>query len=141
MKRKIVISLFALFLFFTLGAIIASIYIKDNNAKLERIIKLHEVEQLRRTLLINLQTVQSDLYTVKTPFETNLNAIVKNAANLEDAASKCSSCHHPPNLDKKILNVQSLIKDYENALSYYITVSANPVRMAELKSNAAKTGE
>ena len=141
MKRKIVISLFALFLFFTLGAIIASIYIKDNNAKLERIIKLHEVEQLRRTLLINLQTVQSDLYTVKTPFETNLNAIVKNAANLEDAASKCSSCHHPPNLDKKILNVQSLIKDYENALSYYITVSANPVRMAELKSNAVKTGE
>ena len=141
MKRRIVISLFALFLFFTSGAIIASFYIKDNNAELERIIKLHEVEQLRRTLLINLQTVQSDLYTVKTPFETNLNAIVKNAANLEETASKCSSCHHPPNLDKKIVNVQSLIKDYENALSYYITVSANPGRMAELKSNASKTGE
>ncbi len=141
MKRKIVISLFALFLFFTCGAIIASFYIKDNNAELERIIKLHEVEQLRRTLLINLQTVQSDLYTVKTPFETNLNAIVKNAANLEEAASKCSSCHHPPNLDKKILNVQSLIRDYENALSYYITVSANPERMKKLKSNASKTGE
>jgi diguanylate cyclase (GGDEF)-like protein/PAS domain S-box-containing protein len=141
MKRKIVISLFALFLFFTCGAIIASFYIKDNNAELERIIKLHEVEQLRRTLLINLQTVQADLYTVKTPFETNLNAIVKNAANLEEAASKCSSCHHPPNLDKKILNVQSLIRDYENALSYYITVSANPARMKKLKSNASKTGE
>ena len=140
MKRKIVISLFALFLFFTTGAVIASFYIKDNNADLERIINLHEVEQLRRTLLINLQTVQSDLYTVKTPFETNLNAIVKNAANLQEVASKCSSCHHPPNLDKKILNVQSLIKDYENALSYYITVSANPARMADLKSNASKIG-
>ena len=50
MKRKIIISLFALFLFFTTGAFIASFYIKDNNAELERIIKLHEVEQLRRTL-------------------------------------------------------------------------------------------
>lgn len=141
MRRKIVISLFALFLFFTTGAVIATFYIKDNNAELERIIKLHEVEQLRRTLLIKLQTVQADLYAVKAPFATDLNTIAANAAGLEETASKCSSCHHPPALDKRIQNVQSLIKEYENALSYYITVSANPVRMEELKSDAAGTGD
>lgn len=140
MKYKIAIPLFALFLFFTFGAITASFYMRDNNARLERIIELHEVEELRRMLLINLQTVQSDLYTIKTPFETDLNVIVENEAKLEETASKCTLCHHPPNLHKRILKVQSLIKNYETAISYYITSSANPVRMKRLKSNAVKIG-
>ena len=132
MKRKIVLSLFALFLFFSVGAALTILYITNTTATLSRLIELHQIELLRDGLLINLQTVQTDLYTVHTPLGQNLDRIVINVDNLDKAAAACSSCHHNPELTKRIQEIQADIKDYESDLSFYITASADADRMAWL---------
>jgi signal transduction histidine kinase/HAMP domain-containing protein len=140
MKRKIVFSLFALFLFFTGGAVITTFYITNTTATLSRLISLHQVELLREGLVINIQTVQSDLYTVYTPLGKHLDSIVDHVERLDAAADGCSSCHHNPELTKRIGEVHHLIEDYKNSLSYYITASANAQRAEKLKLDAAETG-
>ncbi|MBI5407738.1 MAG: EAL domain-containing protein [Nitrospirae bacterium] len=140
MKRKIVISLLALLLFYAIGAGVSMLYITDNTEEMSYIIKLHQVEQLRRSLVINVQSVQSDLYKVNTPFANNMDSVVENMVSLENAAQQCTSCHHPPRLTDRIIRIQSLIKDYQNALSSYLTASANTGRIENLKVNAVDIG-
>jgi diguanylate cyclase (GGDEF)-like protein/PAS domain S-box-containing protein len=140
MKRKILISLVALFSFFTIGALVAVYYIQDTMIELNRIIELHQIEQLRRSLINNLRTVQIDLYTVNTPLAHELDYVVENATRLEETAKQCTSCHHPPRLTERITTVQSLIKDYEQSLSYYITGRANKERMLRLKNETVEIG-
>ncbi len=140
MKRKIILSLFAIFVLFTIGALTAVMYITRTTSELNRIIELHQVEQLRKSLVMNLQNVQSSLYAINTPFSQELDYVVENVARLEESAQKCTSCHHPPRLSERIERVQYLIQDYENKLSYFITISANFERLKTLKSNAVVVG-
>jgi signal transduction histidine kinase len=140
MKKKIILFLSALLIFFTVGAVFTMLYITHTTSTLNRLITLHQVELLREGLVINLQTVQSDLYTVHTPLGQNLDSIVKNVEKLDNAARGCSSCHHRPELSSRIGAVQNLIGEYKNALSYYITASANMERIDKIKMDAATIG-
>ena len=140
MRRKIILSLFALFIFFTIGLVIASMYITSCTSELKHIIELHQVEQLRRNLVIDLQTIQLDLHTVKTPTAQKLDSVVNNVIRIEKTARGCFSCHHLPAVLKRLENVQSLIQNYEDVLSYYITGSANIKRLEKIKTGASVIG-
>ncbi len=140
MRRKIILSLFVLFLFFTVGIVFTTLYITNTTETLSRLISLHQIELLREGLVINIQTVQSDLYTVHTPLGRHLDSIVKHVEKLDAAAAGCSGCHHKPELKRRIEEVQGLIKDYKDALSYYITASANAEMVEKLKMDAAHIG-
>jgi diguanylate cyclase (GGDEF)-like protein/PAS domain S-box-containing protein len=141
MKKKITKYLAAIFVFFIIGVSFSMLYITDTTSDMNHLIKLHQVEQLRRSLVIDLKTVQVNLYTVHTPLAQDLNMIVENVTKLESAAQKCLSCHHPPRLGSRIIKAQSLINDYQNLLSFYITSRANKERMLKLKTDAARIGE
>ncbi len=140
MKRKIVISLLIIFSLFSIGAAISILNITKIASELEYIIKLQQIEQLRRTLVINLQAVQTDLHAVNTPYSDGLDSIVTKAAMLEATAHQCTSCHHSPRLSARISGIQSLIKDYEKSLSYYITSRAGSERLRLLKTEAVNIG-
>lgn len=140
MKKKIILSLFALLLFFSVGTGLGVLYMTSTTAELKRLIELYQVEELRRSLIINIQTVQSNLLSVDTPFATDLDSIVLNVLSLEESANKCSSCHHPQKLADRIINMQSIMQDYEVALSYYLTSRANTSRLLQLKKDAVNTG-
>ncbi|MBI5375236.1 MAG: response regulator [Candidatus Schekmanbacteria bacterium] len=140
MKKKIFLSLFAVFLIFSAGAVIVTLYIKNTTASLSSLLKLHEIEHLRQDLVINIQTVQSDLYTVRTPLAQNLDSIIKNVTSLDNAINNCSSCHHSTEITNKIEQIQSLCDEYKNELSFYITASANMERIDKLKMDAAEVG-
>jgi diguanylate cyclase (GGDEF)-like protein/PAS domain S-box-containing protein len=140
MKRKIILSLVFLFVFFALGAAFATFHVNKTTATLSRLIALHQIEDLRQHLIISIQTVQSDLYTVHTTLGHKLDLIADNATNLEATAQKCSGCHHSPEMTKKIEEVQSLIQSYQKELSHYITASANAQLINKLKLDAAATG-
>jgi PAS domain S-box-containing protein len=140
MRRKIILSLLALFIFFSAGAAVAVLYIKNISSELGHLITLHQIENLRRGLVINVQTVQSDLYSVHTPLAHKLDSIINNVTDLERSAKVCNSCHHPPDLAKKIGTVQLLIQDYQEELSHYITASANKERIERIGLRAASIG-
>ena len=140
MKRKIIASLLLLFLFSASGAVIAAVIISRTTETLSRLITLHQIEDLRKHLVISIQTVQSDLYTVRTMLGQKVDIVAENVTNLEGAAATCSSCHHEPLIAGRIKEVQDLVGSYQNALSYYITASANRERIDKLKSDAAAIG-
>ena len=140
MKRKIILSLLALFAFFASGALISIIYISNTTDTLNRLIALHKIEHLREELVINIQTVQSDLYTVRTPLAEDLDSIIRNVTNLDLAARECNSCHHIPDLSRRLDEILHLIDEYKNSLSYYITARANAERTEKFKMEAATIG-
>ena len=140
MKKKIFLYLLMLFLFFAAGAIFSTLYIKNTTIELSRLINLHQIEDLRQNLVMSIQTVQSDLYTVRTSLGSKLDSIVKNVAELDKNAEHCTSCHHEPEVAKELNEMQMLIHEYQDALSQYITVSANSDRVDNLKLNAAAIG-
>ena len=100
MRRKIIGSLVLLFAIFSVGATVASYYVAVGTTQMRRLVDLHEVEELRRDLVINVQTVQADLYTTRTVRAPRLDAIVANVAELDDAAGECASCHHRPEIEQ-----------------------------------------
>lgn len=140
MKRKIILFLLIVFLFSTLSAGFATIYIRDTTATLSRLVNLHQIEDMRRHLIISIQTVQSELYTVRTELGHKLDLIIENVVNLEQSVQKCTTCHHTPDIARQIKGVQSLIGDYQNSLSYYITASANVQQIRKMKLDAAAIG-
>ncbi|MBI5076422.1 MAG: EAL domain-containing protein [Nitrospirae bacterium] len=140
MKRKIVISLLLLFLFFAAGTVISSLSIRTTTSSLERLISLHQVENLRQDLIMSIQTVQSELYTVGTDLGHKIDTITENVSRLEKNAGGCTKCHHQPALEKKLLQMQTSINDYQNALSFYMTASADKKNIDRLKTEAAAIG-
>jgi diguanylate cyclase (GGDEF)-like protein/PAS domain S-box-containing protein len=140
MKRRIIQSFLAVFLISSLGAVFAYVYVRNTNDILTRLINLHQIETLRQQLLRSIQTVQSDLYTVHTELGSKLDSIIEDVAHLEQAAGNCSSCHHDPETARKIEEVQAIIGDYQDSLSYYITASANSDQINSNKLEAARIG-
>jgi two-component system, cell cycle sensor histidine kinase and response regulator CckA len=140
MKKKIVLSLLILFLFFATGIVFSTLYIQNTTTSLEWLIKLHQVEDLRKHLILSIQTLQSELYTVGTPLGHKIDTITDNASLLEENAAKCTGCHHPPELDTRLKEIQKYIRDYQNALSFYITASADRKNIERLKLEAAEKG-
>lgn len=140
MKRKIVISLLLLFLFLAIGTVISSLYIRTTTSSLERLISLHQVENLRQDLIMSIQTVQSELYTVGTDLGHKIDTITENVSRLEKNAGGCTNCHHQPDLDNKLRQLQTSIGDYQNALSFYMTAAADRNNIDHLKTEAASIG-
>lgn len=140
MKRKIIISLLSLFVLFSAGTVIATLYINNTTTNLRKLIKLHQIEDFRQHLIMKVQLVQSDLYTVNTSLGQNLDDIVLNVSSLEQTARGCLSCHHTPEISKRLENMQLNVKGYQSALSYYITAAANKEKIEKLKLEAAATG-
>lgn len=140
MRKKIIVSLSAIFLFFSVGVVLSVYYITNTTEELSHIINLHQVEQLRRSLIISIQNVQTNLYAYDTPFGQDLDIIATNVEKLETISGGCTSCHHSPRVNPRIIKVQSLIEDYISHLSFYITMRANKERIKSIKSEAATLG-
>ena len=140
MKRKIILSLLAVFVFFSIGAGIAVLYTTHTASELNRVISRQEVEQLRRSLVINILAVQADLNAVNSPYSDDLDSIVKHVADLEESVNKCFSCHYSPLLYERITGIQSLLKDYEASLSYFITSNAGSERTLKQRNAVINIG-
>jgi methyl-accepting chemotaxis protein len=140
MRRKIYIYLAIIFVFFAIGIQLSVISINDATQELNRVIGLHKVEQLRRSLIIDIQAVQQNLYTVRDPDKMDLDEIVANMINLEERVKECSSCHHAPRLSNRIIQLQSKVESYSEILSYYITGRSRE-RLIKLQEEAVELGD
>jgi PAS domain S-box-containing protein len=141
MKKKIFILFFALFIFFLAGVGIALYMVFQSTASLNSLITLHKVEIIRQELVINVQTVQSNLYTSGTKFGKELDAIAHNVLTLRATAKRCGSCHHEPGVAAEIKDLQELTDQYQEALSYFITSTADQERIGRLQAAAADIGD
>lgn len=141
MKKKIIISFLSLFLLFFAGIHITLYIINKTTANLNTLLTLHKVEIIRQDLVISVQTVQSNLYTAGTSFGKELDIIVDNVLRLQERANTCTDCHHEPGLEKEIHQLQELTNQYKEALSYFITSTADVERIKRLQTLAADIGD
>jgi len=140
-KKKIIIALLLIFNVVVIGFFVSGYYIFNSTSELKNIIRLHEVEEMRRGLLVDIKTIQSDLYTVRTPFERDIGLIANTGLKIEESARRCFSCHHSEAIFRRFEYVQTLIQRYQEMLSNYITISANNERIEEVKRDAILTGD
>ena len=141
MRKKLIYSLGLLFLLFSAGAGITMIYIYRVTTNLDSVISLHRVEIIRQNLVINTQTVQSNLYTTGTVFGKELDVIVENVTALDESAHGCMGCHHSREMTARLREVESLVEQYKEAISYLITTTANQERVERLKMVAVGLGD
>lgn len=125
---------------FAMGALISMLYMRNTTASVSDVIRLSQIEHLRQDLIMNIQTVQSNLYTVRTPLAEDLDLVVKNVSALDAAVKRCNACHHSPEVASRISEVQYFVGDYKAALSSYITASADSNKIEKLKKEAAVIG-
>ncbi len=133
-------ALLAIFACAAVGVVLAIAYIKRTTDTLRAVTELHRIEEMRQHLVVAIQAAQSDLYTVNTVLGDEVDVISENIAELEAAAERCTTCHHDPVVNGRIDRVRGLVGEYQTALSYYITASANRERITTLKMDAAKIG-
>lgn len=141
MKKKIILSFLLLFLLFLTGIAITLYIVNKTTLSLDNLLALHKVEIIRQELVINVQTVQSNLYTSGTLFGKELDVIIDNVLKLEDRVYTCTDCHHEPDVDKDLVGLQELTEQYKEALSYFITSTADKHRIGRLQSIAADIGD
>ncbi len=141
MRKKITQYLLIIFLLFALSGGIAITALSQVTKDLNSLITLHKVEIIRQNLVINLQTVQTNLYTIGTSFGPDLDVIVENVTSLDKAITSCQGCHHGPLLTKKLNRLKKFTEKYKEALSAFITTTANPERVKRLQMATAEIGE
>jgi signal transduction histidine kinase len=141
MKKKIIFAFLLLFLLFLAGIVSTLHIINKTTTNLTALLLLHKVEVIRQDLVINVQTVQSNLYTIGTTFGKELDIIVDNVLKLRDRAQTCTDCHHESQVENEILKLQELTEQYKEALSYFITSTADTQRITRLQTFAADIGD
>ncbi|HET8541812.1 MAG TPA: EAL domain-containing protein [Anaeromyxobacter sp.] len=137
MRRRITFALLVIFACSTLGTGAALLYVRRTTEELGRVIRLHRIGEMRQNLIIASQTAQFELYKVNTPLGESMDAIADNVLLLEEAAARCDTCHHEPEVAARIRLTRQLVTEYQHALSYYITASADRGRIAKLQADAA----
>ncbi len=136
MKRKILVAMLLLFSASAAGSVLALVYIKSTTEELRRVAELHRIEEMRQHLVVAIQGAQAELLSVNPSVGQRIDEITDNVLALERSAKACLGCHHTPEVTARLGGVQRLIVDYQEALSFYLTASANQDRIARLKLEA-----
>lgn len=141
MKKRLVLSLAVLFLLFLTGAGLTMLYTYRTTKDLESVINLHRIEIIRQNFVINVQTVQSNLYATGTVFGKEMDAVVDNVTAMDESIHSCKGCHHNKEMTERLNNVYNMVQQYKEAISYLVTSTANEERIERLKSVAVGIGD
>ncbi|RME66381.1 MAG: hypothetical protein D6778_04850, partial [Nitrospirae bacterium] len=141
MRKRLIKYLALLFAVFAVGGTAALVVMAKVTSDLSGVINLHRVETLRQDLIINLNTVQNNLFTVGTEFGPEIDVIVNNVLTLDRSLKRCEGCHHSEEMVKRFHNIRSLLDKYEDSLSAFITITAGPERVKLLQEVAAEIGQ
>ncbi len=137
MKRKVLIAMLLVFACAATGAVMAVVFIKSTTAELRHLAELHRVEQLRRHLIVAIEEAQSSLLAVDTPKREQAEEISEDVGELERSATACGGCHHGPETALRLEGVRSLVAEYQAAVKFYLTASADAERAGARRRDAA----
>ena len=141
MKKKIILGLSAysvLFLFMGLY-IVYTIHI--GTAKLNDIIRLHQVEILREQFLLQIKRVQSDLALKHTNYSRRLDIVLRDVQGIEHVIDVCLGCHHSAAVQAGIDDLRDSTHRYKDAVSRVLTLHAGAARLAKEEDVAFRAGE
>ncbi len=124
MKKQVAISLSIVILLFLAGGVYIIASIETATAKLDRLIKLHQVEILREHLLIQIHKVQTDFLLMDGVFASSHEAVAANVSNLQTVSTTCTECHHRPAVQERIDRLLNEIDTVRGNLQRLLTSQA-----------------
>lgn len=125
MKKKIIIALTAFSLIFIASGISVISMKETSCAKLDNLVKLHQIEILRGHLLIHIKWVQSDLHLKGTQHERSMDTISGHVNVLSSIVNSCFECHHSPTVARKLTTLKYQVEDYQKALNRVFVTRAD----------------
>ena len=141
MKKKILIGVGILSLLFVLSGAYIIITIERATSRLDRLVKLHQVEILREHLLLQIKRVQSDLAWRGTRYASGVDTIVSHGIEMGKVVDHCFRCHHSPQVTEDLVGLKSQTEKYEDFLSHVLTLDANRARREAEKDEAIRRGQ
>jgi two-component system sensor histidine kinase AtoS len=141
MKKKIIIVLSVFSLLLLLGGIYLIQAIGTNTSRFDKLILLHQVEILREHLLLNIRTVQADLYLHDTRHEQSDETIANHVRIMRSTIDTCSGCHHAESVWERIQDLSARIDQYDHAVRRVLTRQASAPRLRAEKDNAYAIGD
>ena len=141
MRKRLIYSLTLLFLLFAAGAGLTMLHIYRVTTNLQSVINLHRVEIIRQNLVIDLQTVQSNLYASGTSFGVKSDVLVDHVNALNDSVRRCSGCHHTREMMARLKELNDNVGQYKQAISQMSTATAQRERIEGLKTTAVRIGD
>ncbi len=122
-KRVVIFTSIVLFLFLLEGIFIVTL-IESSSSKLERLIKLHQGEILRKHLLIQIHKVKSDFLLMEGVFASSHDVVATNVSNLQTVFTTCADCHHRPAVQARIDRLLNEIEAVRRKLQQLLTTQA-----------------
>ncbi len=140
MKRKIIISLAVFSLIFLLAGASIITTIENASAKMDNLIRLHQIELLREHLLIEIKRAQADLYLKNTRYERSLDSIVNHMRSMSTMVNACFGCHHEPVVEGQLASLRDKVDGFKTSMSRVFTLRANKARIQAEEDTAYQLG-
>ena len=141
MKKKIILGLTAYSVLFLFMGLYIVYTIHVGTAKLNDIIRLHQVEILREQFLLQLKRVQSDLALLHTPYSRNSQIVLRDVRSIELLIHGCSGCHHPGAVQTGIGDLRESTHLYRDTVSRLLTLHAGAAPHGKEEAAAFQAGE
>jgi PAS domain S-box-containing protein len=124
MKKRLAIFLsIVLFLLLAEGICIITV-MESTSSRLQRLIKLHQVEIMRKHLLIQIHKVKSDFLLMDGVFASPHEVVATNVSNLQTVFTSCADCHHRPVVQERIDRLLNEIDAVRGNLQQFLTTRA-----------------
>ena len=124
MKKRLAVSMSVVILIFLAGGVYIIASIQSSTAKLDRLIKLHQVEILREHLLIQIHKVQTDFLLMDSAFASSHEVVAANVSNLQSVSTTCTECHHRPAVQERLDRLMNEIDTVRGNLQHFLTSQA-----------------
>ncbi len=139
--KKIITVLSIISLLLLLGGIYLIREIDANTSRFDEIIMFHQVEILREHLLLNIRTVEADLYSQNMPRAESVDTVVKHVRETANAINACFHCHHSEDVTDRLLDLKNQFGQYGHALSRALTMRATAGRLQAEQGHAHLIGD
>ena len=139
MKKKLVIASGLVCLIFLAGGIYIILTIETSTAKLDNLIKLHQVEILREHLLIQIKNVQSDLYLMGSRYEKSPQTVMANVNTLSRVGVTCFDCHHRASVVQRLKNMNGDIEFYKGSVAKILAMPGDRAGLVKEGDTAFQT--
>ena len=124
MKKKIILGLTAYSVLFLFMGLYIVYTIQIGTAKLNDLIRLHQVEILREQFLIQIKRVQSDLALKHTHYSRKFDIVLRDVRDIEQVIDVCFGCHHSAAVQAGIDDLRDSTHLYKDAVSRVLTLHA-----------------
>jgi signal transduction histidine kinase len=137
MKKPIIIAFALIFILFGVGSAVTIYNLLHNTANLQHLISLHEIEDIRQELSFNFQKIQNYTFSSADFFASHLDEVVDSAEIVDSTVGRCHECHHEQAVQAELDEVENMINEYQEQLSFLITTVTDSKLRQDLQISVA----